>query len=471
MQRSTDESIPVWREHKQPEPSFPNLRENIQADVCVIGGGIAGLTTAYLLQKEGKSAVVVDAWGLAAGETGRTTAHLTAVLDDRFFKLESMFGEPYARLAVESHRAAIDRIEGIVREEQIDCDFERLTGYLVALTEKQQEIFEKERPAAERAGFAGLELLQAVPVPNAINIGPALAFPAQATFHILNYMIGVSAAFTKAGGRIYTGSHVREVKGGAEAYVETDQGFRVRARHIVVATNTPVNDRVEIHTKQAAYRTYAVAFKVAKDSSPAFLLWDMEDPYHYVRMVRSDACDLRIVGGEDHKTGQAGDMAERSQRLEEWARRYFPALGPVKYDCGILISDIIQGRKNAWEALYDPSRKTIKAAPSFVAENTNVVGQMVKDWVRPGEVEDADPIKLGEGAVLRRGTSKVAGYRDDRGELHELSAVCTHLGCIVQWNPGEKSWDCPCHGSRFDADGKILNGPAIKPLEPAAVQA
>lgn len=504
MQRGDNESFSVWHKNKQVEPRFYPLRENITSDVCIIGAGIAGLTTGYLLAKEGKLVTIVDAWGLASGETSRTTAHLTAVLDDRFFNLESLFGEDSARLAAESHMAAINRIENIVKEEQIDCDFERVDGYLVALDDDQRKDFDKEIEPIKRVGFADREVLTQVPI-KGIKIGQAMRFPQQATFHIANYMIGLAAAFQELGGKIYTGSHINEVKGGDAAYVKTDDDFKVTAQHIVVATNTPVNDWVKMHTKQAAYRTYVIGYQIPKDTYPSFLLWDMGNPYHYVRIVRRDAHDTLIVGGEDHKTGQADDMEARYQRLDMWAKQYFATLGPIKYrwsgqvmepvDClafighnpidkdnvyiatgdsgngmthgtiaGILITDLIHGRKNPWKEIYEPSRKSLKSAGTYIEENANVVGCMVKDWVAPSEVDSVDDIRIGEGAILRKGASKIAVYRDEQGVLHERSAVCTHLGCVVQWNGGEKSWDCPCHGSRFDCEGRILNGPAITPL-------
>src|SRR5215212_2733767 len=240
MKRSADETTPAWVEAAGPEPSYEPLRQDTGADVCVVGAGIAGLTTAYLLQKEGRSVVVVDAFGLAAGETGRTTAHLTAVLDDRFSELESLFGVTGSRLAAESHRAAIDRIETIVGDERIDCDFERVNGYLVALPRNQQRAWDKEIDAAQRAGFYDAEGHPRVPLPNATEVGPALEFPRQAMFHPRKYMIGLAKAFEAAGGRIYSGTRIAEVKGGADAHAMTEEGLRIEAGHIVVATNTPI---------------------------------------------------------------------------------------------------------------------------------------------------------------------------------------------------------------------------------------
>lgn len=497
-------TIPVWREKEAPKPDFPLLDENQRADVCIVGAGIAGLTTAYLLAKEGKSVIVIDARGISTGETSRTTAHLTAVLDDRFFRLEQLFGVENAHLAADSHRAAIDRIETIVRDEHIDCDFSRLDGFLVVCGENQNKEFEKERDALRRAGFSDMEVLPDVQIPEIQGMGPAARFPRQGAFHIQNYMTGLANAVQRYGGRICTGQVV-EVKGGADARVTTDVGKTIHANAIVVATNAPINDWAAIYTKQAAYRTYVIAYEIAKGSYPDFLLWDMEDPYHYVRVVHGIELDMLVVGGEDHKVGQANDAEQRWQRLDDWAQEYFGQLGPIDYRwsgqvmepvdslafigrnpmdaenvfiatgdsgngmthgtiAGILNSDLIMRRDNPWQKIYDPSRISLKAAPAFVSENVNAVGRMMKDWIKPEEIASVETLARGEGATLRKGATKIAAYRDETGEIHQRSAICTHLGCIVQWNSGEKSWDCPCHGSRFDPCGEVLHAPAVRPL-------
>jgi glycine/D-amino acid oxidase-like deaminating enzyme/nitrite reductase/ring-hydroxylating ferredoxin subunit len=510
MQRSAQETRSVWYEGKHPEPAFSPLHEHMTADVCIIGGGVTGLTTAYMLQKEGFSVVLLEAWDLAAGETSRTTAHLTAIVDQRFYALEAMFSPETSRLVAASHMAAINRIEAIVREERIECDFERVSGYLVA-TDGNHHKFDREREAARRAGFADMSIHAKVPLMRAAAMGSVLQFPRQAMFHPVNYVLGLADAFTRKGGRIFTHTRAYEVKGGAQAYVKTEDGFRVNAKHIVVATHTPINDRVKMHTKQAAYRTYVIAYEVPKDMYPGFLLWDMDDPYHYVRVMRAGDHDMLVVGGEDHKTGQAHDMAERYHRLEHWAGRFFSTPGPVKYRwsgqvmepvdslafigrnpmdddnvyiatgyagngytygtiSGILLTDLIMGRANSWQEIYEPARKTLRATATYVKENGNAVGHMVKDWAAASEVGSVDDIPRGEGAIMRDGASKIAVYRDEHGALQQCSAVCTHLGCIVQWNSGEKSWDCPCHGSRFDVAGNVLAGPAVKPLSKATAE-
>ncbi|MGZ9097574.1 MAG: FAD-dependent oxidoreductase [Micavibrio sp.] len=506
MHRNDRESVSVWHAMSEERRMiFPPLRNNISVDVCVVGAGIAGLTTAYLLQKEGKDVAVIEAWELGAGETGRTTAHLSAVLDHRYYNLEKVFGTDAARLVVSSHRAAIDRIERIIREEDISCDFERLDGYLTALSPDQEDDLRAEIEVCQRVGFENLEISSRVSIPH-IATGPAMKFSNQATFNAAKYSLGLARTFQVSGGQIFTGSRVVEINDGKTPHAITEDGYRIDAKSIVVATHTPVNDRVKMHTKQAAYRTYVIALKIPKDVYPAFLLWDMADPYHYARIVRGNAAeDYLVVGGADHKTGQADDAPYRYRKLEEWSRQHFAVTGPVAYRwsgqimesvdylafigrnpgdkniyivtgdsgngmthatiAGMLITDQIQGRVNPWEDLYDPARKTILSAATYIKENANVVGNMVSDWVAPSEAARIEDIRAGEGAIMRRGISKIAVHRDEAGVVHQCSAVCTHLGCVVQWNGAEKSWDCPCHGSRFDVSGHILNGPAVKGLE------
>jgi Rieske Fe-S protein len=296
------------------------------------------------------------------------------------------------------------------------------------------------------------------------------------------------------------------VEEGELVRISLERGPDIRARHVIVATNTPFVDRVKMHTKQAAYRTYVVGFAIPPGSFPPVLLWDLEDPYHYVRVVRNvEGGEVLIVGGEDHKTGQEENPAARFTRLTTWARDHFDGLGDVKYRWsgqvmepidglafigrnpgdyniyvvtgdsgngmthgtlgGMILTDLIAGRENPWTALYDPARKTVQAAGSFIDENANVLGHLVGDWIARGDVKERGAIPLGSGAIVRDGLALAAVYRDNDGRFHELSAACTHLGCVVQWNDVEKSWDCPCHGSRFAPDGAVLNGPAARPLE------
>jgi glycine/D-amino acid oxidase-like deaminating enzyme/nitrite reductase/ring-hydroxylating ferredoxin subunit len=489
--------------------SRPPLPADARADVCVVGAGIAGLSTAYHLAKAGKQVIVLDDGPVGGGETSHTTAHLASAIDDRYFEIIRLHGPEKARLAAESHSAAINRIELIVQEEQLACDFLRLDGYLFNPPDGDRRLLERELEAAHQAGLNDVEMLEKAPL-TSFDTGPCLRFPRQGQFHPLKYLAGLERAVLRAGGAVHGRAHVTGVEGGATAVVTTADGRYVRADAVVVATNTPVNDRVAIHTKQAPYRTYALALRVPRGSVAPALYWDTLDPYHYVRLQRFDHPDddLLIVGGEDHKTGQAHDAAARFRRLEEWARERFPQLGAVEYAwsgqvmetvdglafigrnpgdtpnvfvatgdsgmgmthgtiAGILLSDLILGRDNPWAAVYDPGRIPVKGGWEYLKENLNVAVQYT-DWLTRGEVRSVADIAPGEGAVVRRGLKKLAVYRDEGGRLHECSAVCPHMGCVVTWNSAAKSWDCPCHGSRFSAKGEVLNGPAISPLSSVA---
>jgi Rieske Fe-S protein len=341
------------------------------------------------------------------------------------------------------------------------------------------------------------------------DTGPALRFPRQGQFDPMKYLGGLARAVRRRRGRFFTGTHAASIEGGRPAQVVTADGLTVTCDAVVVATNTPVNDTFALHTKQAPYITYAVALRVPRGAVTKALYWDTSDPYHYARLQGAGGPeDLLIVGGEDHKTGQDGDGgATRYARLELWARRRWPQCGPVEYRwsgqvmetvdglafigrnpgdenvyiatgdsgmgmthgtiAGMLLTDLIMGLSNPWADLYDPARKRMKAAGAYAKENLNVAKQYLLSWVAGGDVKSDDEIAPGSGAVLRRGLHKLAVYRDVAGRLHECSATCPHLGCVVHWNGGEKTWDCPCHGSRFDAYGRVLHGPANVDLAPA----
>jgi len=498
MDQTSGYTNPLWLKAAK-FPRCSALKGNARADVCIVGAGIAGMTAAYLLGKAGQRVVVLEDGGIASGETGRTTAHLSNALDDRYFEIERLHGEGGARLAAASHSAAIDRIEAIVKEESIDCGFERLDGYLFVPPNEDQSILDRELEAAHRAGLTEVERLERAPV-ESFDTGPCLRFPRQARFHPLKYVAALARAVKRDGGRIHTGTHAGKIEGGEKAVVETPGGS-VRAEHIFVATNTPVQDMVTMHTKQAPYRSYVIGARVPKGSVPDALYWDTADPYHYVRIEEeSERYDTLIVGGEDHKTGQEANTDECFQRLVRWTLERFPQMKGVRYQwsgqvmepvdslafigrnpgdkpnvyiatgdsghgmthgtiAGMLITDLVLGKENEWASLYDPARITPRALGAFAGENLNVVAQYA-DLLTGGDIDSAKELPRETGAVLRRGLKKSAVYRDAEGKLHEFSATCPHLGCVVHWNPTERSWDCPCHGSRFDALGHVVAGPA-----------
>jgi glycine/D-amino acid oxidase-like deaminating enzyme/nitrite reductase/ring-hydroxylating ferredoxin subunit len=498
MLSETGRTDSLWMVTRPPR-AMPPLERDLVTDVCVIGAGIAGITVGYLLAQAGRRVVVLESSLIGGGETGRTTAHLAHALDDGYHVLERLHGSEGARLAAASHSAAIDRIEAIVREEKINCDFERLDGYLFVPPGESPDILDAELEAAHRAGLTDVQRLGRTPI-TSWDSGPCLRFPRQGQFHPLSYLNALVDAIERMGGRIFGSTHVTGVEAGPPATVTTSSQRIVTADFVVCATNTPIIDWLVIHSKQPAYRTFAIGARMPSGSVPRALYWDTADPYHYVRL----AGDVLIVGGEDHKTGQEDDGIDRFARLEQWSRERFP-IGAVEYRwsgqvmepvdglayigrnpgdkghifvatgdsghgmthgtiAGMLIRDLILSRPNEWQALYEPSRKSVRSAAEYVRENLNVAKQYV-DYITPGEVRSEDEIRPGEGAVVRHGLKKLAVYRDGAGTLHRASAVCPHLGCIVHWNSLERSWDCPCHGSRFGVDGSVLNGPAVGGLE------
>jgi glycine/D-amino acid oxidase-like deaminating enzyme/nitrite reductase/ring-hydroxylating ferredoxin subunit len=484
----------------------PQGQQDTKCDVCIVGAGIAGLTTAYMLAKEGKSVIVVDMGPIAGGQTGRTTAHLSWAMDDRFFNLVKYHGEDKAALIGQSHKEAIDRIEAIVAEELIDCDFQRISGFLFLGANQEASSLDKELETIHRLGFQTAEMKHTIPnVP--FESGDCIRFPNQAQIHPIKYMNGLANAIERYGGQIYTHQKVEKIEDGKPARVTLDEGQIITAEKVVVASNTPINDVLTIHSKQAPYRTYAVAALIPKDSVPLALYWDTEDPYHYVRVAadeRSDIYDLLIVGGEDHRTGQDDEPHQRFAKLEEWTRRHFPMTMSFQYRwsgqvfepidgigfigqnpgdeniliatgdsgqgmthgtiAGYLLTDLVQGRSNPYVEVYDPSRKTLSAGFEYLKDNLNIAWQY-RDYLQLRKGHDTEKIPVGEGAVIQRGLKKVACYKAAEGEVVELSAVCPHLGGIVHWNSVEKSWDCPCHGSRFAVDGSVITGPALHSLE------
>lgn len=512
MKPNSGSTVSLWMSTAEGTQQDP-LGADVQTDVCIVGAGIAGLAVAYELAKVGREVVVLDDGVVGGGETCRTTAHLSNALDDRYFEVEKVHGKEGARLAAQSHSRAIDRIEEIIREESIDCDFRRLDGFLFAEDAEAVTELDKELEAAHRAGLASVERLDQPLIANH-PLTPCLRFPNQGQFHVLKYLTGLVAQIQKCGGRIYENTHadiMRPSDDGTSASVKVTGGHTIKCRSLVVATNSPVNDWVEIHTKQAPYRSFVVGFRVPTGAIARALYWDVEDPYHYVRLQQeasetnkqnapAGSSEILIVGGEDHKTGQEDDGELRFRRLEAWARLRWPQIQEVAFQwsgqvmqsqdylgfigrnprdkqniyiatgdsgmgmthgtiAGMLISDLILGKENPWTDLYDPGRIKLRAAQEFISENVNVAAQYA-DYFTGGDVSTAKDVARGSGAVLRRGIKKVAVYRDQQGAVLECSAVCPHLGGIVRWNSTENTWDCPLHGSRFDPNGNVINGPA-----------
>jgi glycine/D-amino acid oxidase-like deaminating enzyme/nitrite reductase/ring-hydroxylating ferredoxin subunit len=501
MNVSSEKSVSVWMETSVADDA-PVLNRTEKADVVVVGSGIAGMSVAYELAKAGKDVVVIDRGPIGKGTTSRTTAHLTAQCDDGFDQLISRRGEEIAKLWYQSQAACLDRIEANQKELGIACDFRRLDGHLFHAPGTDPGIIDKEYEATKKIGMP-IHREKGVPFKGK-EATPSLRYPNQATFHPLNYLAGLAAGIREKGGRFYAETTVDHVEEDENGVLVKAGKYEVKARHAVVATNSPINDKYAIHTKQAPYRTYAMAFALPKGALPDGLYWDTLEAYHYVRLQPGKGKnDILIVGGADHKSGEADDAGARFLALDAWMRNLLPELGKELHRwsgqiqdtidycgfigrnpgekrtfistgdsgqgithgavAGMLISDLILKNQSPWEGVYDPARKPVKAAGTFLSENVTVAKNFA-EYVAPGELDSWDDLKPGEGAIVRKGLSKVAAYRDDNGRLLLRSAACTHLGCHLHWNSFERCWDCPCHGSQFAPDGTALNGPAFAPL-------
>jgi glycine/D-amino acid oxidase-like deaminating enzyme/nitrite reductase/ring-hydroxylating ferredoxin subunit len=477
------------------------------ADVVVVGSGIAGLSVAYELALRGRSVIVVDRGRIGSGMTARTTAHVASALDDLYTELIKARSLTVAKLLYQSLAVSIDRAEAIQAAEGIDCDFRRLDGYLVLAPGTHASELDDELEACAQAGVPVTDCREQTPL-HAKNLVRSLKFPQQGRFHPMKYLAGLARAIERRGGRLFADTCVTsaEEKNG-EVLVKTASAFELRAKDVVVATNSPIVDRVAIHTKQAPYRTYVIASTLPRGSLPDALYWDTLDPYHYVRLQPiSERQDALIIGGEDHKSGEADDGESRFATIESWARDRLPKMGeithrwsgqvlePVDYVgfigknpgndhlymvsgdsgqgitnglvAGMLIPDLITKGASPWTEVYDPARKVGSNLGEFVSENITPLKNFA-EYLTSGEIAAAEKLQPGEGGLYRKGLKKIAACRDLNGVLHARSATCTHLGCVVHWNSLEQCWDCPCHGSQFAPDGTALNGPAISALSDA----
>ncbi len=510
MNANDERTRSLWVSDLELAPQANRLAEDLICDVVVVGSGIAGLSVAYELSQIGKSVVVLDRGSIGGGVTSRTTAHLAPVCDDGVAALTKMRGEEMAAKFQASQAAAVDRIEAIVASHKINCDFRRLDAYLFPAPgmkfkdarEQQDKEYEALRAAhVEVAKAKGIKL-------QGYEDAPVLHYRNQATFHPLKYLAGLIEQIESQGGRLFADSPVMEVEEREEdVRVKLEGGMAVTAGHAVFATNSPTCDWVEIHSKMAPYRTYAMAFTIPRDALPDALYWDMADPYHYVRAQPGrGTTDYLIAGGGDHKSGEADDGAVRFEAIEAWIRELIPNLGrevtrwsgqvldTVDY-CGfigrdpsrkrtfiatgnsgqgmthgavavVLLKNLIIYGAGEWSEVYEPSRKPVSAVVNYINENVTAIKNFA-EYLMPAEIDSAAALKPGEGGIMRNGTSKIAVSRDSDGALHARSAVCTHLGCHLHWNSTEQCWDCPCHGSQFAPDGAVLAGPAIAPLAPA----
>jgi glycine/D-amino acid oxidase-like deaminating enzyme/nitrite reductase/ring-hydroxylating ferredoxin subunit len=484
--------------------SYPPLEDGASTDVAVLGGGIAGLTTAYLLAKEGRAVTVVEADRIAAGVTGYTTAKVSVQHNLVYADLADKHDAETARLYAESQTKALEWMARTVSEQGIDCDWEPVTSLVYTEVEDDRQSIEAEVEAAKAAGLP-MELVTSSPLPWPIVAGAQLG--GQAQFHPRKYLLALAEGIVAAGGRIVEQTRALDVDPGAPCVVQTDRG-ELRCNEVVVATHYPFLDRGLLFARLAPYRDVVVTTAVGEEQDPGIIAISTgseEGGTHSVRSAPYDEGRLLIVTGGQYKTGSKEATQEQYDELGAWTRDRFgvtdlehewstqdtssvdrlPYIGSLANSgdhvwvatgfsawgmtngtlSGLILTDLIQGRENAYADIYDPGRASLRASmPKLAKENVEVAKHLVTGLFR-SDISSPEDLAPGEAGIYREGLKRTAAYRDETGTAHVVSARCTHLGCTVAWNGAEKSWDCPCHGSRFDVTGKVLEGPAVEPLE------
>ena len=491
----------IWQDNKPEKIEFSSQEETLHVNVAIIGGGITGISTGYFLRQNNIDCVVLEAMNVGEGTTGYSTGNLYVPVDEMLHKVESKFDAKTRDLLVNSRQKALDDIENIILEHGIECDYRKTSWYLMAETEDQTDTVTKEYEACKAAGLDAHFHKEAPP---GITSLATLEVKNQAQFNPLKYIKALARITENAGCRIFENTKVLEIdKPGDEHVLETSRG-KVYAKHIIHATHTP-KGMMMIQTLLGPYREYALAAKY-NGSFPKGIFWTRQGNHHYsIRTYTDDAGNNYIFTlGEPHKVGQKEDNQENLQKIEKYLRTRFdiesldyywgaqhyksadmiPYIGSNSSDdsvfiatgystdglifgtlAGRLITDLIGKKESSWSEIYDPGRHTpLKSAKRFIKENANVAAQFIKDYPYKPEVDKLGEIQPGEAKTIELEGDKFGAYRDPAGSLHIVSTVCPHMGCIVHWNKGEKTWDCPCHGSRFTYTGKVIEGPAFHDL-------
>jgi glycine/D-amino acid oxidase-like deaminating enzyme/nitrite reductase/ring-hydroxylating ferredoxin subunit len=501
----TAKQTSVWVDTAPAPRLHPQLDGDVRADVAVIGGGIVGITTALLLAETGASVVLLEAGRLAGGTSGYTTAKVSSQHGLIYDTLRSKHGAEAARRYGEANEAALAWIAARVARDGIDCDFRRRPSYAYVSSARDRGQVEREAKAAIDAGLPAT-LVEQTPLPYPVEA--AVRFEHQAEFHPRKYMFALAEKLASTdGARIFEHSHAVEVGAHKGRQVVKGPGGRVLAERVVVATHYPFLDRSLAFPRLHVERSYAIACRIAAAVPPEGMFISGDSPKRSVRAIpMPDGEELLLVGGESHKTGTEADTELRYERLEAFAREHWDVVSiehrwsaqdPITADllpyvgrltprgdsvlmatgfakwgmtggtaAALLLADLALGRRAMWADLFDPNRLTLRAsAPSLVKENAQVVAHFVGDRLKHAGKRSPQSLEPGEGAILEHDGKRVAAARDEDGTLYAVSARCTHLGCLVAWNDAERSWDCPCHGSRFALDGTVLEGPAVHRLE------
>ncbi|MFD1146189.1 FAD-dependent oxidoreductase [Saccharothrix hoggarensis] len=485
----------LWSE-AIPHGRFPALTGETSVDVAVVGGGITGVTTALLLKRAGLRVALVEADRVGSGVSGNNTAKVTALQSTMYSTIEKKHGADAAADYANGNVAAVERVAALASEEGVECELRRMPAYTFAFDESELSSIEEEATAAIKAGLPVSRdrgELMGVPFP----VAGAVRLDDQLLIHPAKYVRGLAEIVDGEGSRVFEGSRVQRIEDGKPARVHTDGGTVV-AERVVVATHYPILDRGLYFARLEPMRSYCVAVTLKSGTPPTGLAISAGSPTWSL----SRSGDLLIVSGRSHATGSS--PGEPYDELAAFAREHWDvgevthrwsAQDPTPYDnlpmigpytpgsttlygatgfmkwglsngtmAAELLTDLIVGRSNSLTERFSPHRMTLGATPKLAKLNAKVAVDLVGDRLKRAEVDSVAEVPVGEARVVRDGSGKAGVYRDEAGGVHGVSLRCTHLGCLVRFNPAERSWDCPCHGSRFDVDGSVLEGPATKPL-------
>ena len=493
-------AVSLWVD-TAPKTSYPAIAGDVEADVAIVGGGIAGLTCALMLKRAGVRVVVLEAAKVGTGVTGHTTGKVTSLQGLIYSELSKSLGRTGAQAYGEANQAAIEQVAALVESESIDCDFRRVANFTYAESEAELEEVTREAALAQELGLPGV-YDEGPPLP--FPVRGAVRFDDQAQLHAAKYLVGLARAVDGDGSHVFEESRVTDVADGKQCRVSTDSGT-VTADAVVVATNFPILDRGLFFARCHPHRSYLIAVALEDDLLEGTFI-SAGEPLRSLMPHRDTDRELLLVGGEGHRASDRVDVSERYQRLEAWARERFPvvsldyrwstqdaipidgvpyvgrmspfsknvyvATGFRKWGlsngtvAATILADLILEKPNPWTPVFNSNRlRPLAGGRRFISENVRAGARLVRGLVAPRS-SAAPELEPGQGTVIERDGDKVAVHMDESGELHAVSAVCTHLGCTVDWNGEEKTWDCPCHGSRFDCKGAVVQGPATVDLEP-----
>lgn len=484
-------------------PEFPKLEKDIHVDTVIVGGGITGITTAYLLANKGLKVAILEADRVLNGTTGHTTAKITAQHDLIYDELITNMGRSKARLYYEANMMALNFINKTIEQFQMDCDFSKQDAWVYATTEEYEQKIIKEAKAYKKLNIDG-HLVDTIPFD--IKIKNALIMESQAQFHPLKYLKILIEQMIKNGGQIFEQTTAVKVKTADQSTVFTREGVRVTADHVLACSHFPFYEGFGFYSaRMYADRAYVIAAKTKK-KWPSGIFISADKPTRSLRSVTINGEEMVLIGGESHKTGQETDTMKHYEALESfgqqflgleaipyrWSAQDLTTLDKVPYvgkitsgqeniliatgnrkwgmsngtAAALLLSDLVLGKKNNFQDLYTPTR--FYARPSlknFFVQNANVAEHLIKGKLQLSNI-NPNTLSNDEGAIISVKGERKGVYKDTEGKLHIVDTTCTHLGCEVEWNNGERTWDCPCHGSRFSYTGDVVEGPAEKPLQP-----